>query len=88
MDIIRDITRRVEYNVESGVSSKISSDIQKALFGGKDQPKCPKCGKPITNSLLRFCPNCGTKLTVDCKNCNLAFPLATKFCARCGAPLE
>lgn len=84
MDIFGKVKSDLEYRTGSAISDTITNKVKKGFEKGN---KCSKCKKPITDATLKFCPNCGTKLTTTCPKCNLDFPTGTKFCTQCGEAL-
>ena len=90
-DIVNRIKNEVSWKVGQGVSGGISQVASK-IFSKKTPetkvPACPKCKKEITDPVLKFCPECGTKLMVTCSKCNIDYPVATKFCTQCGEVLK
>ncbi len=48
---------------------------------------CPKC-QHKNDASLKFCENCGAKLTLACPNCGNPVSLGAKFCGNCGYRLE
>ncbi|MGB8647723.1 MAG: adenylate/guanylate cyclase domain-containing protein [Anaerolineae bacterium] len=48
---------------------------------------CPKCQHANADN-LKFCENCGNKLTSACPNCGQAISPNAKFCGNCGAVLK
>lgn len=48
--------------------------------------KCPNCGKSIPNN-VKFCPECGEKVSSYCPNCGCKVISGQKFCPECGAKL-
>ncbi len=93
MGILDGVANRVKYDMEwkagSVISDKIAQGASKVLNKGEaDKGKCPKCKKPITDSTLKFCPNCGQKLQLTCAKCSISFPWGTKFCTQCGGALK
>jgi len=49
--------------------------------------QCPQCGHDNTVE-MKFCGECGTRLTVLCRGCGARNAPAQKFCGECGARLE
>ncbi|MFL6261286.1 MAG: adenylate/guanylate cyclase domain-containing protein [Thermoanaerobaculia bacterium] len=48
--------------------------------------KCPQC--QFENPAgMKFCGQCGTKLTASCPQCGAEVPPGFKFCGECGSPL-
>ena len=47
---------------------------------------CPKC-KTEFNFKLKYCTNCGERLTNICSNCTSTSPIDAKFCVQCGTKL-
>ena len=93
MGILDGVANRVQYEMEYKAGNAISDKLAKGagkVFnkGGADKGKCPKCKTDIKDSSLKFCPNCGQKLTLTCAKCNTAFPWGTKFCTQCGGALK
>jgi predicted RNA-binding Zn-ribbon protein involved in translation (DUF1610 family) len=95
MGFLDDIVNKVKNEVSWKVGQEVSSGISKAsskIFEKKSPeakiPKCPKCGKEITDPTLKFCPECGAKLLVTCPKCNIDYPIGTKFCTQCGEALK
>ena len=90
-DLTGKIKNEVSWKVGQGVSTGISKVASK-VFSKKTPevklPKCPKCNKEITDSVLKFCPDCGTKLLGTCQKCNIDYPAGTKFCTQCGEALK
>lgn len=56
----------------------------------KPTVKCPKCNADVQEG-IKFCPNCGSKLTapgmMPCPKCNADVKVGAKFCPSCGAKL-
>jgi uncharacterized OB-fold protein len=44
---------------------------------------CKKCGSENLNR-VKFCGNCGKKLTSNCTNCGAELAPGAKFCPECG----
>ncbi|MBN2517909.1 MAG: zinc ribbon domain-containing protein [Candidatus Altiarchaeota archaeon] len=81
----------VANRVKSDMEYKASGGIVKGIEGGikdrtKKGDKCPSCKKPVEPG-LKFCSNCGAKLTVTCPKCSKEYPVGTKFCSSCGSTL-
>lgn len=88
-DLGRKVSSDLSYQVGSMVSGGVTGTVQGALNKkGSKAKKCPKCGKPVEQEGLKFCPSCGAKLQVTCKECNIDFPAGTKFCTQCGKVLK
>lgn len=92
MGIIGDIANRVKSDLTWKAGQEVSGGITSGaskLFkkGDKGANKCPKCKKPIAEG-LKFCTECGAKLTKTCEKCKADFPINTKFCPQCGGPLK
>ena len=51
------------------------------------QTECPKC-KTINNRGVKFCKECGTKLTNECPCCHSAVEFGIKFCPECGNSMQ
>jgi len=49
--------------------------------------QCPQCGHDNAVE-MKFCGECGTRLTVLCRGCGARNAPAQKFCGECGARLE
>src|SRR5215475_14341175 len=49
--------------------------------------RCPRCGHENAVE-MKFCGDCGTRLTVLCRACGARNAPAQKFCGDCGARLE
>ncbi len=47
---------------------------------------CPSCGS-ATTAEMKFCGNCGTRLSPGCPSCGAENPPGMKFCGQCGTPL-
>ena len=75
----------LEYRAGSEISKKVEDTVRKGL---EKKRKCPKCGKALPESALKFCPDCGAKFLVTCKDCNIDYPAGTKFCTQCGKALK
>lgn len=94
MGILDGLANKVKSDLEWKAGQEISTQVSKKASGilnknsGPDKSKCPKCKKPITESGLRFCPECGAKLILTCKKCNVDFAVGTKFCTKCGTALK
>ncbi len=84
MDIFGKVKSDLEYRAGSAISNTITNKVKKGFEKGN---KCPKCKKPINDATLKFCPNCGTKLSITCLKCNTDFLAGTKFCTQCGEAL-
>ncbi len=72
----------------------IMSGGKTALYGmgvvktlEENQLECPKC-KTINNKGMKFCKECGTKLTNECPNCHNMVDFGVKFCPECGGSLQ
>ncbi|MCA1845222.1 MAG: AAA family ATPase [Actinobacteria bacterium] len=52
-----------------------------------EDPGCLACGTPLAAD-ARFCPGCGTPLTIACPTCGRAAERSHRFCAGCGRPLD
>ncbi|MFA6341022.1 MAG: zinc ribbon domain-containing protein [Candidatus Paceibacterota bacterium] len=87
-DMVNKVKNEVSWKVGQGVSSGISKASSKIFEKKAKVPKCPKCGKEITDPALKFCPSCGAKLLATCPKCNIDYPIGTKFCTQCGEPLK
>ena len=48
--------------------------------------RCPQCGHDNTTD-MKFCGECGTRLTVLCSECGARNAPSQKFCGECGARL-
>src|ERR1043166_5115317 len=48
--------------------------------------KCPRCQHDNPSS-MKFCGECGTRLTIRCGACGASNAPAQKFCGECGVPL-
>ncbi len=50
---------------------------------------CPKCEAPLAAN-AKFCPECGTKLSVErhCTECGAKLAEKAKFCPECGHPAD
>lgn len=95
MGFVDDIINKVKNEVSWKVGQEVSSGISKAsskIFDKKAPenklPKCPKCGRQISEVGLKFCPDCGGKLIANCPKCNVDYPAGTKFCTQCGEALK
>lgn len=94
MGILGDIVNGVKDDAKYEISSGVRGGVRKIMdaFGKKDSSKplskCPKCKTKITDSSLKFCSNCGAKLTVSCSKCNVDYSYGTKFCTECGSKLK
>jgi rRNA maturation endonuclease Nob1 len=51
------------------------------------QTQCPNC-KEINPIGVKFCNQCGGKLTITCPKCNADLPIGVKFCTGCGADVN
>ena len=61
--------------------SKLSNDsTQLVILTGYP---CPECGSS-NESGIKFCGNCGAKLTKFCRACNSEIQVDKKFCTNCG----
>jgi class 3 adenylate cyclase/tetratricopeptide (TPR) repeat protein len=47
---------------------------------------CSTCGASVADD-ARFCPECGSSLSVACPRCNASVDPGARFCASCGAAL-
>lgn len=47
---------------------------------------CPKCGAKIEDG-VKFCPECGEKLSLKCPDCGTEVKAGVKFCPECGRKL-
>ncbi|MDD2678748.1 MAG: zinc ribbon domain-containing protein [Candidatus Nanoarchaeia archaeon] len=86
-NLIGRVKSDLSYRAGSEISDAVTKGASKILKKNKGKPKCPKCKKEIPEG-LKFCPECGAKLTATCVNCNMEFPIKTKFCTSCGGKLE
>jgi hypothetical protein len=48
--------------------------------------KCPRC-QVQNREGVRFCEECGARLSVSCPSCNAEVAPDKKFCGSCGAPI-
>ena len=48
--------------------------------------RCPECGHEIAAE-MKFCGECGARLTVMCRECGARNAPAQKFCGECGVRL-
>ncbi|MFA5108902.1 MAG: zinc ribbon domain-containing protein [Candidatus Micrarchaeia archaeon] len=83
-----DLEWKAGQEISTGVAKGASKVLNKDGSSSGDKSKCPKCKKPITESGLKFCPECGAKLTLTCKKCAVDYPVGTKFCTKCGTALK
>lgn len=87
--LIHKVKNNLERKAGQEISSRIVNGAKSVISKEKaNKRKCPKCKKKITESGLKFCPNCGAKLVVTCAKCNVEFPQGTKFCTTCGTALK
>jgi rRNA maturation endonuclease Nob1 len=92
MGIFDNVLGKVKSDLSYRAGSEISDAISKGaskILGKNDIPtqkKCPKCKKPVAEG-LKFCEECGAKLTVSCQKCALEYPVGKKFCSSCGEKL-
>ncbi len=87
--VVGSVKSNLEWKAGNEISSGIASGVSKVIGGGSDKSrKCPKCKKPVTDSALKFCPECGAKLMVTCAQCNIDYQVGTKFCTQCGQALK
>lgn len=90
-DFVNKVKNEVSWKLGQEASngvSKIASKIFDKKSPENKEPACPKCKKAITDVALKFCPECGAKLTVTCSKCNVDYPVAVKFCTQCGEALK
>jgi rRNA maturation endonuclease Nob1 len=93
-DVISKVKSDAKYEVSSGISSGVRAGFKKGVgIFSKDKSikpldKCPKCKTKISDPNLKFCSECGAKLSVNCSKCSIDFPIGTKFCNQCGGPLK
>jgi membrane protease subunit (stomatin/prohibitin family) len=93
MGILDNILGRVGSDLSYRAGSEITDAITKGaskILGKDDGPKakkCPKCGKKVEEG-LKFCEECGAKLTVMCPKCAIEYPVSKKFCVSCGEKLS
>lgn len=92
MGFLDNIVNSTENEIESNVENKINSGISSSMNHGKQQQgevtKCPKCSATLPNPMPKFCPKCGTKLSLTCPKCEQSFPLGTVFCPDDGSKLS
>lgn len=92
MGFVDDLIGRVKNEVSWKVGQEVSGGISKVtgtIFNKKPpENKCPSCKKVIPDSGLKFCPECGAKLMLNCPKCNVDYPVGTKFCTQCGEALK
>lgn len=86
-NIINRVTSDLSYRAGNEISDAVTKGASKILKKGPKVPKCPKCKQEITEG-LKFCSECGAKLTMTCKACSIEYPVKTKFCTSCGGKLE
>ncbi|MDD4353169.1 MAG: zinc ribbon domain-containing protein [Candidatus Nanoarchaeia archaeon] len=95
MGIFDNIVGRVKNDLSYRAGSEISDAITKGankILGknpdsGQSGKKCPKCKKKVAEG-LKFCEECGAKLTVSCPKCGAEYPLGKKFCTVDGEKLK
>lgn len=90
MGILDEFVGSTERGIGGAVQGKIVDEVSKKLHGeaqSPNEPRCPKCKAPITDSSLKFCPKCGTNLALTCPKCGKPVMLGAKFCTNCGAPI-
>lgn len=92
MGFVNDIINRIKNELSWKAGQEVSGGISRVagkIFNKKTpENKCPKCKKIITETGLKFCPDCGAKLTLTCPKCNVDFPVGKKFCPQCGEALR
>lgn len=51
---------------------------------------CPTCNGALPSKTAKFCPECGTAVSVDqfCKNCGQVLEPSAKFCPECGTAVS
>lgn len=72
------------------------NNMAQTAFGNMNQPpqqpaapagkKCSSCGADVPNG-MKFCPECGNKMTLSCPSCGAEIAPGAKFCGSCGARL-
>lgn len=78
-----------------GAGAAMSGVFANAINSAENKPKpikmttCPKCKAEIKSG-LKFCPECGNKMTPatkTCPECNAEIKASAKFCPECGKKL-
>jgi rRNA maturation endonuclease Nob1 len=87
-DILNRIKNEVSWKAGQQISKGIDAAASKILQKKTPENKCPKCNKVITETGLKFCPDCGGKLMYTCSKCNVDYPTTKKFCTQCGEALK
>jgi membrane protease subunit (stomatin/prohibitin family) len=94
MGILDGLMYKVKSDLEWKAGQEVSTAVAKGATGvlkkGDNKAavgKCPKC-KANVEPGIKFCHNCGAKLTLTCEKCVVDYPIGTKFCTRCGAKLK
>ena len=92
MGIFDNILGKVKNDLSYKASNEISDAITKGaskILGKKEdsgEKRCPKCKKVIAEG-LKFCEECGAKLTVSCPKCQAEYTVGKKFCTADGEKL-
>ncbi len=56
-------------------------------LAGAEKSACAQCGTEVLPD-DRFCPKCGSPLTIACGNCGRVARMGDQFCAHCGQTLS
>src|SRR5215470_8395814 len=86
----RDSATPSSAGVVSGVGSgRPHSDPAASSDPTREAPgmECPRCHAQ-TREGLRFCEDCGSRLTLSCSQCGAELGPGKRFCGSCGASVE
>ncbi len=87
-NVVNQVKNNLTFRANQGVTDAINKGTNAVFQKGSPADKCPKCKKKLSQGGLKFCPECGEKLMLNCPKCNVDFPLGTKFCTQCGGKLK
>ena len=98
IDLLKDICKNAEELDKEGYLKNIKGNVlgRKLSENIKSNPSevnihsntniCSSCGMSNAEG-VKFCGDCGTKLSLDCPECGMQIVQGQKFCNECGASL-
>lgn len=73
--------------VETKEDEQIEALIQNRRKAKTQSTKCNQCGAPMEVG-QRFCPRCGSSVSVSCPSCGKSIRAGDAFCSSCGTKVD